>query len=42
VILFIIAAVLCLAVYFTLNADDDSKRIRKRDRFKPRKEAVNG
>ena len=42
VILFIIAAVLCLAVYFTLNADDDSKRIKKRDRFKPRKEAVNG
>jgi multiple sugar transport system permease protein len=42
VILFIIAAVLCLAVYFTLNADDDSKRIRKRDRFKPRKEAING
>ena len=42
VILFIIAAILCLIVYFTLNADDDSKRIRKRDRFKPRKEALNG
>jgi multiple sugar transport system permease protein len=42
VILFIIAAILCLAVYFTLNAEDDGKRIKKRDRFKPRKEAVNG
>lgn len=42
VILFIICAILCLVVYFTLNADDDSKRVRKRDRFKPRKEALNG
>lgn len=42
VILFIIAAILCLVVYFTLNADDDSKRVKKRDRFKPRKEALNG
>ncbi len=40
VILFIISAILCLAVYFTLNADDDSKKIKKRDRFKPRKEAL--
>ena len=42
VILFIIAAILCLVVYFTLNSEDDSKSIKKRDRFKPRKEAVNG
>ena len=42
VILFIICAILCLVVYFTLNADDDSRRIRRRDRFKPRKEALNG
>ena len=42
VILFIICAILCLVVYFTLNADDDSRKIRKRDRFKPRKEALNG
>ena len=40
VILFIVSAILCLAVYFTLNADDDKKRIKKRDRFKPRKEAL--
>ena len=42
VILFIICAILCLVVYFTLNADDDSRKIKKRDRFKPRKEALNG
>jgi multiple sugar transport system permease protein len=42
VILFIIAAILCLVVYFTLNSEDDGKRIKKRDRFKPRKEAING
>ena len=42
VILFIICAILCLVVYFTLNADDDSRKVKKRDRFKPRKEAVNG
>ena len=41
VILFIICAILCLFVYFTLNADDGS-RVRKRDRFKPRKEVQNG
>jgi multiple sugar transport system permease protein len=40
VILFIIAAILCLFVYFSLNADDDSKKIRKRDRFKPREEVL--
>ena len=34
VILFIIAAILCLFVYFSLNADDSKpKRRRKRDRF---------
>ena len=40
VILFIIAAILCLVVYFTLNSEDDSRKIKKRDRFKPRKEAL--
>ncbi|MBR0400406.1 MAG: sugar ABC transporter permease, partial [Mogibacterium sp.] len=40
VVLFIIAAILCLIVYFTLNADDDSKKVRKRDRFKPREEVL--
>ena len=40
VILFIIAGILCLLVYFTLNADDDSRKVRKRDRFKPKKEAI--
>lgn len=40
VILFIIAAILCLVVYFTLNSDDDSRRVRRRDRFKPREEAI--
>lgn len=41
VILFIICAVLCLLVYFNLNPTEDDKRIRKRDRFKPREEALN-
>ena len=41
VILFIICAILCLFVYFTLNADD-SKKVRKRDRFAPRKQALAG
>jgi multiple sugar transport system permease protein len=40
VILFIIAAILCLVVYFTLNSEDDSRKIKKRDRLKPRKEAL--
>ncbi len=40
VILFIIVAILCLVVYFTLNSEDDSRKIKKRDRFKPRKEAL--
>ena len=42
VILFIICAILCLLVYFNLNPTEDDKKIRKRDRFKPRKEALNG
>ena len=42
VILFIICAILCLLVYFNLNPTEDDKRIKKRDRFKPRKEALNG
>ena len=42
VILFIIAAILCLFVYFTLNADDDSRKTRKKSKAKVRKEAVNG
>ena len=41
VILFIICAVLCLLVYFNLNPTEDDKRIRKRDRFRPREEALN-
>ena len=41
VILFIICAVLCLLVYFNLIPTEDDKRIRKRDRFKPREEALN-
>ena len=40
VILFIIAAILCLVVYFTLNAEDDARKVRKRDRNKPLKEAL--
>jgi len=40
VILFIIAAILCLVVYFTLNSDDNNKKVRKRDRFMPRKQAL--
>ena len=37
VILFIICAILCLLVYFTLNADESSGPTRrKRDRFRPR------
>ena len=40
VVLFIISAILCLVVYFTLNADDDSKTRKKRDRFNPRKKEV--
>ena len=42
VILFIICAILCLVVYFNLNPTEDERRIKKRDRFKPRKEALNG
>ena len=42
VILFIICAILCLVVYFTLNAEDDGRNIKKRNRFKPRKEALRG
>ncbi len=34
VILFIICAILCIAVYFTLNSDDDSKARRKREKAK--------
>ena len=41
VILFIICAVLCLLIYFNLNPTEDDKRIRKRDRFRPREEALN-
>ena len=40
VILFIIAAILCLVVYFTLNAEDDARKVRKRDKNKPLKEAL--
>ena len=41
VILFIVSAILCLLVYFTLNADDSSGPTkRKRDRFKPKKQEV--
>lgn len=40
VILFIICAILCLLVYFSLNADDSSKKVRKRDKFMPKKQAV--
>ena len=39
VILFIIAAVLCIAVYFTLNKDDSAPK-RKRDRFRFRGEGA--
>ena len=42
VILFIICAILCLVVYFNLNPTEDERRIKRRDRFKPRKEALNG
>jgi multiple sugar transport system permease protein len=42
VVLFLICAVLCLLVYFNLNPTADEKRIKKRDRFKPREEALNG
>ena len=37
VVLFIISAILCLVVYFTLNSDNDEKYRKKRDRFKPRR-----
>ena len=42
VILFIICAILCLLVYFNLNPTENDRKIKKRDRFKPRKEAING
>ena len=42
VILFIICAILCLLVYFNLNPTENDRKTKKRDRFKPRKEAVNG
>ena len=34
VILFIIAAILCLFVYFSLNSDGTRSRRRRRDRFR--------
>ena len=39
VVLFVIAAILCIAVYFTLNADDSAPK-RKRDRFRFRGEGA--
>ena len=42
VVLFIICAILCLLVYFNLNPTENDRKIKKRDRFKPRKEAING
>ena len=42
VVLFIIAAILCLVVYFNLNPTENDRKVKKRDRFKPRKEAING
>ena len=42
VILFIIAAILCLVVYFTLNAEDDGRGGKKKSKLKARKEAARG
>ena len=42
VILFVICAILCLLVYFNLNPTENDRKKKKRDRFKPGKEAVNG
>jgi cysteine synthase len=42
VVLFIICAILCLLVYFNLNPTENDRKIKRRDRFKPRKEAING
>ena len=42
VILFIIAAILCLVVYFTLNSEDDGRGSKKKGKLKARKEAARG
>ena len=42
VILFIIAAILCLVVYFTLNAEDDGRGGKRKGKHKARKEAARG
>ncbi len=42
VVLFIICAILCLLVYFNLNPTESDRKIKKRDKLKPRKEALNG